>query len=303
MVNPEDFLDDQERLLREGEQIDDDILRGACPFQAVPWISAMLGSELRILPGNILSEEKKLPWDQVESARLDPENPWYRLYFEFADALIERAEGRFPISHGMMHGPTDLLADFRGHTQSMYDLVDNPDSSRKGLERYAEAFIEITEAIWRVIPLFHGGYYDAQYQLWAPGPITRLQEDAAAVYSPSLYRDLVQDLDRKIAGHFPSAFMHLHSTSMFLLNEILEIEELGCLQVNYEVNSGGPDIHGMMPYFQSIQRAGRSLLIRGSFTTEEARALMDSLDPAGLYIYIMVKDMKEIEALRPRFGM
>ena len=44
MVHPADFIEDQERLLREGEEIDDDILRGACPSQAIQWLSPMLGA-------------------------------------------------------------------------------------------------------------------------------------------------------------------------------------------------------------------------------------------------------------------
>jgi hypothetical protein len=61
MVAPEAFLDDQERLLREGETIDDDILRGASPSQAVPWLDGMLGAKLRILPGTVLGVERTLP--------------------------------------------------------------------------------------------------------------------------------------------------------------------------------------------------------------------------------------------------
>ena len=54
MVEPSAFMDDQERLLREGETLDDDIFRGACPSQAVHWLVAMMGAPLRILPGSIL---------------------------------------------------------------------------------------------------------------------------------------------------------------------------------------------------------------------------------------------------------
>ena len=48
MVEPRAFMDDQERLLREGETLEDDIFRGACPSQAVHWLVAMLGVPLRI---------------------------------------------------------------------------------------------------------------------------------------------------------------------------------------------------------------------------------------------------------------
>ena len=60
MVDPEAFMDDQERLLREGETVDDDILRGASPSQAVSWLVGMLGNRLRILPGSILGEERTI---------------------------------------------------------------------------------------------------------------------------------------------------------------------------------------------------------------------------------------------------
>jgi len=303
MVEPEAFLDDQERLLQEGEEMDDDILRGASPSQAVPWLDGMLGAPLRILPGNVLSQEQTLPWEDIARMRLDPENPWYRKYMEFGEALVARSAGRFPVSHGTLFGPTDLLATFRGHTRAVLDLMDEPDRAQEALWKFTYLFQQVTEEFWKRIPLFAGGYFDAQYQLWTPGPVLRLQEDAIAVYSPRLYLTFVQPLDRYLARRFSGCFMHLHSTSMFLLDHILEIEELRCLQVNYEVASGGPDIKGMLPYFRRIQEAGRSLLIRGSFTPEELRLLVDSLDPRGLYLYIMVADLSEVERLRPLVGL
>jgi hypothetical protein len=157
------------------------------------------------------------------------------------------------------------------------------------------------EAIWRRVPLFHDGYFDAQYCLWSPGPIIRIQEDATAVYSPDLYRRLVQPVDRMLAAAFSCSFMHLHSTSMFLLDAFLEIEELSCLQINNDAI--GLPVADMVPYFQKVQKAGRSLLIRGAFTPDEMRLLMDSLESRGLFLNIMVKTMEEIEALRPIVGM
>ena len=45
MVVPEAFLDDEERLLREGEVLEDDIIRGDMPAAAaIPWLSGMLGA-------------------------------------------------------------------------------------------------------------------------------------------------------------------------------------------------------------------------------------------------------------------
>jgi hypothetical protein len=303
MVEPAAFMEDQERLLREGETLDDDIFRGACPSQAVHWLVAMLGVPLRILPGSILGEPQHLPWEALEDVRLDREGPWFRKYIAFIDTLVERSAGRFPVSHATLLGPTDLFAVLRDHSQSVMDVLEEPERSSLLLWRLVEVFHEATQVAWQRIPLFYGGYYDAQYQLWAPGPIVRMQEDASGLYSPDLYRRYVQPLDRWLAGHYPCAFIHLHSTSMFLLDAFLEVDEIRCFEVNYEVNSGGPAIAGMLPYFRRIQAADRPLLVRGSFTPDEMRTLVDGLDPRGLYVYVMVETIEEVEGLRAVLGM
>jgi hypothetical protein len=303
MVEPEAFLEDQEQLLKEGEVLQDDILRGASPSQAVPWLDGMLGATLRILPGTVLGVERTLPWRELADLRLDPENAWLAKYVEFLDALVRRSAGRYPVSHAPLIGPSDMVALLRGHTQSVFDLVESPEEMRRLLGQCGAIFRQITEEAWKHLPLVHGGYYDAQYQLWSPGPIVRLQEDASGVFSPRLYRELLQAVDREVAGHFPSAFIHLHTNSMFLYDLLLEIEEIRCFEVNYEAQTGGPPMTGMIPTFRKIQAAGRPLLVRGSFTADELRLLLDRLDPRGLYLYIMVGSLAEMGSLRPVLGM
>ncbi len=282
--------------------MDDDMIRGACPGQvAIPWLPGILGCRMRILPQSVLGEERRLDWEEALKVSLDRENPWYRKYFEFAEALVGISAGSFPVSHAAELGPTDLMAVLRGHTESVWDLADEPEKSAQLLELTGEIFRDITEALWKRLPLFHGGYFDAQYSLWAPGPIARLQEDATAVYSPAYYRRFVQPVDRKLAGYFANSFMHLHSTSMFLLDAFLECEEIQCFEVNNDAL--GPPVREMVRHFRNIQRAGRPLVIRGSFEPDEMRLLMSALDPCGLFLNIMIRDRREVETLRPLVGM
>jgi hypothetical protein len=302
LIRPEAFLDDHIRMLREGETIEDDLIRGACPAQAaIPWLPGMVGCKLRVLPQTVLGEEQHLSWDEALQARLDLNNPWFQKYIEYAEILARTSNGAFPVSHAPEIGPTDLHAVLRGHTESILDLADEPERSAELLWRAGEILREVTEKLWKRVPLFCGGYFDGQYSLWAPGPIVRMQEDATAVYSPALYRKFVQPVDRMLARHFTSSFIHLHSTSMFLLEAFLEIEEIRCFEINNDAL--GPPVKRMIPYFQQVQNAARPLLIRGSFSTEEMRLLMDSLEPRGLFLNIMVSHRKEIDSLRPLVGM
>ena len=303
MLRPDEWLDDYEKLLSEGEDIDDDMLRGACPIQvAFPcFIPAILGCEIRVLPDNVIGEEQQLSWTESMEKSLDRENPWFKKYVEFLEALVDRAAGRYPISHGAELGPTDLHALLRGHNGSIIDLVDAPTNSAELLMHLGQLFAEFFHESWKHIPLYHGGYFDAQYQLWAPEPIIRMQEDATAVFSPELYRNLVQPVDRMIAKQFACNFIHLHTTSMFILDAFLAIEELRCFEINIE--SFNIPVENMIKYFQMVQDADRPLLLRGSFTEDELRLVCDSLDPRGLYLHIMPNNQNEVDVMRPILGM
>ena len=237
----------------------------------------------------------------MAESKLNLDSPWWHKYLDFALALVKLSDGRFPIGHGSEIGPTDLHAVFRGHTQSIMDLMEDPEITKEIMWLMGEVFRDMAKEYWQHIPLFAGGYFDCQYQIWSPGSIIRLQEDATAVYSPTLYRELVLEVDRMIARSFDNTFIHLHPTSMFLLDAMLEIEEIKCFEINHE--DAGPPLAEMIPYFRMVQDQDRSLLVRGSFTPDELRLLSDELSAAGLYIQILVKDLAEVEKLRPLVGM
>jgi len=302
MIDPAAFMEDHLRMLREGEVIEDDMLRGAAPSQvALFFLPGVVGCKVRILADNVLGEEQNLSWDEALRARFDSESPWFRKYVEFGQALVARSQGEFPVSHCADLGPTGLHAVLRGHSQSILDLTDEPAKSAALLERCGEIFREFTQEFWENIPLFHGGYFDGQYSLWSPGPIVRMQEDATAVYSPELYRKFVQPVDRKLARDFACSFIHLHSSSMFLLDAFLEIEEIRCFEINNDVC--GPPVKEMVRYFQRVQQAGRPLLVRGSLRPDDLSLLLDSLEVRGLFLNIMVNRMEEIDPLRRGLGM
>jgi len=298
MIDPSEWVDDQEKLLEEGETIEDDIIRGVCPTQvAFPcFLPAALGCKIRVLPDTVLGEEQKLSWEDALQVRLDPENPWYQTYMQFADALVRKAGGRYPVSHGAELGPTDLHAVLRGHNESLLDLIDAPDKTSELLWKLGEMFVAFTRGVWKRIPLYQGGYYDAQYNLWAPGTIVRMQEDAIASFSPKLYRELVQPVDRMIASSFENSFIHLHATSMIMLDAFLEIDAIRCFEINIEPFS--IPAKDMIPFFKTVQDADRPLIVRGTPTPEELKALVDALDPAGLYFQLLVQNAAQIDAYR-----
>ena len=302
MVPPESFLDDEERLLTEGELFDDDILRGASPASAIiPWLEAALGARLRILPGSVLAIADPIPLESLQTLHFEKENRWFQAYAHFADQLVSRARGQYPVSPSATSGCSDILCTFRGHEQSIFDLMEKPEASERCLANITEQFKRFSLYLWQRLPLFYGGYFDAMYELWAPGPILRMQEDASGLYSPQLYQKMLQKKDSALAESFANAFLHLHSTSMRLLECFLEISALRCFEIN--LDASGPSVIEMIPFFKKVQNAGKALLVRGSMSPVEADLLRDSLEARGLMLLILVRSISEVEKLRGRLGL
>lgn len=300
MVDPVSLAAEQAELLKEGEVMADDVFRGDSPTQGVRWLPGMLGVQQCVLEGNISEEAEHRTWDELANIGLDKGNAWFKKYIEFFDVLREQAKGRYPVGHATMHGPSDLAFMLRGHDTSVMDLFDEPEKSMNLLARLNLFLDAVTKEGFKHVDEFCGGYFDPQYHLWAPGPIKRLQEDATALYSPKLYRAFLQPLDRELAGKYPYNVMHLHSTSMYILEDFLEISKIKSFEINLDVAA---DLKAMLPYYQKVQANKKPLIVRGSFSPDDLRLLVDTLEPTGLYLVIMVKNIREMEELRPLLGM
>ncbi|MFQ3621034.1 MAG: hypothetical protein SNJ78_08825 [Spirochaetales bacterium] len=119
----------------------------------------------------------------------------------------------------------------------------------------------------------------------------RIQEDASALYSPELFRTCILPATRKIAQAFPYSLLHLHSSSLFLLEEFLSIKEIGVFQVNRDVGELG--LPEMEPFLRTIQQRGRRLYLRGSFTEQEYRWIRTHLSPIGLIVQGVVSSAEQ----------
>jgi uroporphyrinogen-III decarboxylase len=195
----------------------------------------------------------------------------------------------------------DLAVKLRGHEQVVLDMIDEPDKCHELLDRLANIFVTVSKNVLAHIHPYHGGYYDAVFDLWAPGTLVRLQEDAMAVLSPQLYSDFIQPLDAMTAGEFDYSIMHLHTNSRFILDRILDIDNLTSIQLNHEPFS--VQLKEMLPYYQLIQKHNKPLVLRGNFTEQEAHMLIGELEPEGLLILNVVDDFPKLDKLKAAYGM
>jgi len=229
----EKYLDDYTKVYLRASSVNDDFIKGVSPIPAIPWMEAMLGCPVEISGDSIWGREREADWKDLEGLSLDENNPWFNKYLEFLEALVANAEGEYPISQPILRGISDLVGALRGNNQALIDTMEEPDRVKDLAARCTEALIQVTRKQYEIIQPYHEGYLIEQFCMWSPDIIVRLQEDLSAVYSPQTYCDLIQEFDREVASAFPYCLIHLHNSSLFLLDYFLEIEEIDVFQINW----------------------------------------------------------------------
>jgi hypothetical protein len=298
-LHPEECLADYEGVVASWEGVEDDMIRGVAPIPPFPWLEAMLGCRVLIGNESIWAEEGGFDYADLGRVDFSDDNPWRRKYLEFVAVLRAHFGSRVPVGQPILRGPSDMIAAMRGSSEMIFDLYDHPAEFRQLAERCTEFAIGLVETQQAITGPFAGGYLIEQLGLWAPGRLARLQEDSSALFSPDLYTTLLQPWDRRMAERFPYAAIHLHSSSLFLLDRILDVEAIGCIQINKDV--GNAAIAEMMPFFRMVQDRRRSLLIRGKLDMNDLALLRTHLSPEGLYLQIVVEKAEETRSLREFF--
>jgi len=286
MIEPLEFVEDYERLYQEHRKVSQDTFWAATPFPGFPWMEAILGCQI-YSSANSFWASAHLSLEEVKKLKLSDSNPWFVKFIDFARLLVRISKGRFPVAQPFFRGPTDLLGTLRGQTQFVYDLYEGTQQLRETIDGIAKIYIQVVSKLNEVIPPFSRGYSIGFYDLWAPGRCIHFQEDLAALLSPDLYHKFFLPSARKISGSYPFSFIHLHPSSIFILDHLLTIQSLGVIQINREST---PDfkIKEMFPVFRKVQEAKKRLMISGELTREDIDQILSDIKPYGLYLQIVV---------------
>jgi hypothetical protein len=297
-LSPEDFFPDYDRIVNQWN-IEDDLIRAVAPIPPFPWLEAMLGCSVQIGKESVWVDEGGFEYAHLGRIDFSPRNPWRLKYLEFLAALKNRYGERYPVGQPILRGVSDLIAALRGASRMVLDLYDHPGDFDRLAYLCGTLIIELVREQQVISGSLADGYIVEQLSLWAPGPILRMQEDASALFSPDLYSQRLQEEDERQALSFPFSVIHLHTSSLFLLDRILRIDPLKCIQINKD--AGDVSISEMLPFLKMVQPRGKTLLIRGKLDREDLKILRQELSPRGLYLQIVVETPDEITSLRDVF--
>lgn len=278
-ILPDSFKADYLRIYELYNAVEGDGVYTAVPFIGMPWLEAMAGCRILSTSSSFIAEKPLAGGENVITIRED--NRWIDLYMQFTDMLCEISQGRFAVGQPILRGPCDLLGELFGQKELVYLFYDEPELISKLFDDYICFFLDITKKQKEKIKPFYGGYLIGFYDLWCPGECIWFQDDLTSLLSPAIYEKYVLPVHKRLAALYKYSLIHLHPSSFYILDYLLDIPELGCIQVNKDV--GGPPVKDMLPFLLKIQKK-KNLVVSGDFTDEELDLIKEEIPPQGVYL-------------------
>jgi len=297
-IDPNDFVDEQQNYLELSGQINDDIYRSAMPFASIPWMEAILGCPV-VSTGSHLSSEKIIEDPESYSQiQINTDNPWIKKYLEFIKVYNNCFSGKYPVAQSVLRGPSDLACALIGVENASIALLMQPEAMHKLLEYVSIQLEEFLKLQLSALPKFQDGYVIGQYEIWAPEPAIRIQEDSSMHYSPELYEKFLKPNDERITSISNYTLIHLHSSSLVLINKFLEVSQIKAFQITKD--QGIVKLEDMLPGLMKIQKAGKSLIIKGVFNDSDLELIKKNISVAGLCLQPVVSNATEAEQMLVR---
>ena len=146
-IQPEMFLPYIERWHQRDSELVCDVIQSFAPAFGLPWVEAIAGCPVVADPGSLWAEPVLDGYANRPPIHFDPDNPWLRKLMAFTQALVQFADGRFPVALPQTRGPLDTLAAMRTPERMCLDFLECPDEVFKILGELTALWISINEAL------------------------------------------------------------------------------------------------------------------------------------------------------------
>lgn len=199
--------------------------------------------------------------------------------------LAKEGQDRFFVGSPDNCGSYDALAQLRGESDLLFDMMDKPDKVKHAAMRVVDVLLESGDALFEAIQQNnYGGSIHGGYGTWAPGRHWQLQCDISVMISPEMFREFIMEELRRTAEYLDFAIYHMDGIEQIrFLDDILSIKEINMIQ--WVQVTGQPPAIQFVPELKKIQAAGKGIVIE--VYKNQIKDLMEAISPKGLYLRVI----------------
>ncbi len=233
---------------------------------------------------------------------LDPANVWYRKHVEIIQRALEYADGRYLVGMPDLIENLDTYAALRGNEETLYDLLERPDTVVRRIGEINQAFYAAFDALEAMIHTPWGGSSFHAFQIWGPGRTAKLQCDFSCMISPPMFDRVVVPALTEQAAWLDYALYHLDGTNAIQhLDSLLAIPAIRAIEWTPQAGRPGGGSSLWYDLYRRIKAAGKGVQAVGVAPTE-VLPLIDAVGPEGLFIMTWVPTEREARTLLRRAG-
>jgi 5-methyltetrahydrofolate--homocysteine methyltransferase len=266
-----------------------------------------LGGEPGFAWDTVWYKEKCASPQEFETLRYDENNPWWVLHQKMAAEAVTLAAEDFYVNIPDIIENLDILSALRGSQNLCYDIIDEPDMVRRGMEIIDNIYFRYYDRFYDLLKDDDESSSYTAFSVLGKGRVAKVQCDYSALISPELFREYVVPSLRRQCQNLDHSIYHLDGPDAIKhVPALMEIEELDALQ--WTCGAGKPDggCEKWYPIYDQVRAAGKGLWIRlndgaPSDWAECANRLVKRYGKRGMYFlfpqFVNLREAKKMAGL------
>lgn len=194
------------------------------------WISSMVPP--------VLSD-----WSQFDSLSFSTQHEWFHRYLKQLQTFVEKAEGKFGISHFILINGLNFVFELVGATQTYMDLDERPEMIHKAIDLAHKINLNVQRTFFEMVPLPSGGTC-SNFAQWLPGKIISESIDPFHMTSVDYFEKWGREPVEKIFAQFDGGVTHIHANGRHLLKAASTLKRLKAIYLG--------DDTGFAPAFEVL---------------------------------------------------
>lgn len=260
------------------------------PYPRIPWLPGIVGCDLMVswkAQTVWVMKTMEQDWFKKEGLGFKPRKAWLIKLLDFVSYTVKTYQSEaIPTMDMIGRGVGDLMVNLMGAEIAYTALYDHPDELKMLLSKITDLHIEWAKKQLEIIPKVRDGYCN-QYGIFAPGTITRFQEDFAGLISEKQFYEFLMPCENRIIDAFDYQVLHTHSGVPKLAEWAMEMDGLKAVEVTIDPLAPAPE-HFIPLWNRILER--KALIISGRLSTKQVDMLLSELSPGGLLLDVAIDD-------------
>jgi hypothetical protein len=225
----------------------------------------------------------------------DPESHWWKVTEATCHAAMELGRGKYLVGCPDLVENLDIVSALRDPQTLMMDMIQHPEWVEEKVWEVNQAFFAAYQRIYDIIKLPDGSSCFGAFNLWGPGKTAKVQCDAAAMFSPAMFRQFVVPALTAQCEWLDHSMFHLDGTQCLdKLEMLLAIDALDAVEWTPQAGIEGGGDPRWFDVYRRILAAGKSAQAIG-VTLGQLKPLLDAVGPKGIYIMMWPQSLAEVE--------